>query len=93
MAIGKDKTFFKVEHPSGITSTLMEVVDGISFGSRKYRIVTEFTDESFILNSDPRGFLADRLCEIAAGILNVSPREIKPIIEETARLGLPQGDK
>lgn len=88
-----EKMFFKVEHPSGITSTLMEVVEGISFGPRKYRIVTEFTDESFILDRGPRVFLADRLCEIAAGILNVSPREIKKDIEKTARLGLPQGDK
>ena len=92
MAIDKEKTHFKVEHPSGITSTFLDY-GSILEGPRKYRIVTEFTDESFILNEDPRGFLADRFCEIAAGILNVSPREIKSTVYEMARLGISQGDK
>lgn len=75
-AFNDHKPFFTAHHPDGITTTLVRVETG-HIGESKYQLITEF-DESALFRPndrcfDPRGWIADRLIEIAEGIANVGP--------------------
>lgn len=95
-----DENFFKVQHPEGITTMLVRVAS-LNIGECKYQLITEF-DVSAVFRSmndghfDMRGWLADRLIEIAEGIANVGPLP-KDIISRPAPLvpatQLTEGDK
>ena len=67
MAYTAPKPVFSVHHPDGITSEFYDSLS-VSDPSGQKIIVTKISDW-VLMDSDPRIFIAERLYEIADGIL------------------------